>query len=201
MSDKSLIQKIKNGNREAFNSFCSSLYPNMIAYAQIFLSEEWAEDVVQDVFFSIWQNRKRLNENFNVNSYLFRSVKNGALNYIKLQRHSNDFREWNYQRIAEATLTSIDFEKDTVLKKLYESDLRNTLNQAIDQLSPRQREIFKMSYLDEMSSKEIGQALDLSPRTVESHLYEALKTLRKHLSSDKMVPVISNIIALMFWTN
>ena len=190
MLDKEIIKKIKQGDRESFNSLCSGFYARLISYARLFLSEEWAEDVIQDVFFSIWRNREKLDENLSINSYCFRAVHNMSLNYLKSKKHSDDFREWNYDRIAKIALSSIDVERDSVLGKLYDGDLRKRINEAIDSLPQRQKEIFNLSYVEEMTSKEISKRLGISSRTVESHLYQAMKHLRNYLSPEIIALII-----------
>lgn len=198
MLDKEIIRKVKNGDRKAFDAFCVEFYAGLISYARVFLSEEWAEDVVQDVLYSVWQKRDTLKEEDSVRSYLFRSVHNCALNYLKLQRHSDDFREWNKKRIAELALSSSDWDSNAALRKLYAGDLRERLTEAIEGLSSRQSEIFRLSYMMDLSSKEIGERLGISPRTVESHLYEALKYLRARLlSGGDWIPI--SLFWLLLW--
>ena len=184
--DKALIRKVKSGDRKAFDQLCSELYGGLISYVRVFLSDDWAEDVVQDVLFSIWQNRERLNENSSVDNYIFCSVRNAAFNYIKHQQHSKDFREWYYYRIANLAFFPSGMENNSPLNRLYEGDLRKEINKAVDALPERQRDIFRLSYVEDLSIKEISERLDISTRTVESHLYEALKRLRVSLSPEIM---------------
>ena len=94
-----------------------------------------------------------------------------------------------------------DSDKDCVLRKLYDGDLRKNINAAIETLPPRQREIFKLSYLDELSSKEIADRLGLSVRTVESHLYEGLKTMKTIFNAEGMKCLVGmTIISSLFNT-
>ena len=184
--DKNLIRKVKSGDRKAFDRLCFELYGGLISYVRVFLSDDWAEDVVQDVLFSIWQNRERLDENSSVDNYIFCSVRNAAFNYIKQQQHSQDFREWYNYRIAHLAFSASGTENDSPLNRLYEGDLRKEINKAIDALPERQRDIFRLSYVEDLSIKEIAERLGISTRTVESHLYEALKRLRVALSAETM---------------
>ncbi len=186
MQERVLIRKVKEGDRKSFDCLCSELYPALVSYATLFLSLESAEDVVQDVFFAVWQRREELNENLSIRRYLFRSVRNAAYNCLKVRQHSEDFKEWNYNRIASLTLSAADVERNPVLQRLYDGDLRRNIIEAVRQLPPRQQEIFNLSYVEQLTSKEIGERLGISARTVENHRQEAQKTLRKLLSVETL---------------
>lgn len=181
------IKKLKAGDRNTFNQLCKEKYPSLVAYARIFIPEEWAQDVVQDVLFSVWQNRTNLDESKSIQNYLLRSVYNRCLNYIKRGNYSKDFREWNKLRIANIAIEAIEIDKNPVIKRLFDQDLRESLNKAISALPTKTREVFCMSYIDEYSNKDIAEKLNLSVRTVESHIYMALKQLRKLLKSEKLI--------------
>ena len=79
-----LVARIKDSDREAFDQLCRERYASLISYARLFLSgvnASWAEDVVQDVLFGVWQNRKSLREDdASVQAYLIRSVYNRCIN-------------------------------------------------------------------------------------------------------------------------
>ena len=79
----SLICEIKSGSRTAFNTLYRIHYPGLLAYAELFLDEGGAEDVVQDVFLNVWINRDNLNDSSSLKGYLLRSVYNTSLNYLK----------------------------------------------------------------------------------------------------------------------
>ena len=156
----------------------------MISYARSFLSEEWAEDVVQDVLYSLWNNRKTLNSNVPLRSYLLRSVYNRSLNYLRRENLSRKFREWNDSRINLLGLEAADPDKNPVIRKLFDGDLRKKITDAIDSLPTRSREVFILSYIEDVSNKEISARLGISLSTVENHMYSALKSLRSALSKD-----------------
>ena len=93
---KGLVTRIRYGDREAFNLLCRERYASLISYARLFLSGingSWAEDVVQDVLFGVWQNRRTLKEDDGtLQSYLLRSVYNRCINYLKKARRANLYR-------------------------------------------------------------------------------------------------------------
>ena len=184
MEKKDLSWRIMNGDRQAFDDLCRGEIPVMISYARSFLSEEWAEDVVQDVLYSLWNNRKTLNSNVPLRSYLLRSVYNRSLNYLRRENLSRKFREWNDSRINLLGLEAADPDKNPVIRKLFDGDLRKKITDAIDSLPTRCREVFILSYIEDVSNKEISARLGISLSTVENHMYSALKSLRSALSKD-----------------
>ena len=72
-------------------------------------------------------------------------------------------------------------DKNPILAKIYDNDMRQQLRQAVDELPDKRREIFRMRFFENMSNKEIGERLGLTVSTVENHMYLALKNLRDKL--------------------
>lgn len=185
MAGNELLSEIKKGDRAAFDEFCRGELPVLSSYARAFLDEEWADDVVQDVLFSFWQNRGRINTDYPIRSYLLRSVYNRSMNYLRRQKLAADFREWNDMRIMELGLEGSDPDRNPVIRRLFDGDLRESLTKAIDSLPARCREVFIKSYIEDKTNKEISMEMDISLSTVENHMYKALKLLRLALSDDK----------------
>ncbi len=182
-----LIRKIKAGDRKAFNLFCMQEYSALETYAMMFLSDEWASDVVQDVLFSTWQRREFLDENSSVHNYMLKSVYNRCLNYLKKQTLADTHREWNDRQINLMLHSVSDIDSNATLRNLFDGDLRRSLNDAIKSLPAKCREVFCLSYIEDMSNKDIADKLGISVRTVESHMYTALKHLRSLLSKEILI--------------
>ena len=170
MNRTELITGIQNGDREAFNDFCKEELPVLMSYARIFLPEEWADDAVQDVLFSFWKNRERLSEGTSARGYLMKSVYNRAMNYLRKENLSRQYKEWNDARIAVLCLEGGDPERNPVIRNLFDKDLRKNL---------------MMSYIEDLPNKDISARLGISLSTVENHIYSALKQLRVALAKDK----------------
>lgn len=83
MFDVSLLDQLKEGNREAFNSLFRHYYPRIMAYVSAMVEQEVAEDVVQDVFLQVWENRKKLYIGEGFHSYLFQSAYTKCLDHFK----------------------------------------------------------------------------------------------------------------------
>lgn len=182
-----LLKRIQKGDRQAFNLLCQDRYASLLSYARLFLSDEWAEDVVQDVFFSLWKNRSTIRRGTSLQGYLMQAVFNRSVNYLKKGQLAKDFREWNQSRIDMMTLFESNPDNNPTIRRLYDGDLRIRINEAIESLSPRTREVFRLSYIEDMSNKDISQKLSLSLSTVENHIYMALKQLRTQLTSLRQI--------------
>ena len=177
---------IKSGDREAFNSLCRERYVSLISYARLFLTgidRSWAEDVVQDVLFGLWQNRKRLRgSDDDLQAYLLRSVYNRCMNLLKRARRANLFGDYYEGRIASVLGDCWSPDRNPVIMSIFNADLRDIIGEALEKLSPRCREVFTLSYLENLSNKEISERLGISLSTVENHMYLALKQLRTSLA-------------------
>ena len=177
----SLVERIRKGDRIAFNELYRRYYPSLRSYAELFLDEEESEDVVQDVFLNVWLRKEGLDDSLSLQGYLLRSVYNSSLNILKKKGRSNDYRSMYEQEIEEIGYKYSDPDTNDVIRKLYNQDLRAEINAAINSLPARCREIFTLSYLHDMPSKEISLQLGISLSTVDNHIYSALKLLREKL--------------------
>lgn len=182
-----LVRKIKDGDREAFDRFCLTLYPAMLSYAKVFLSDEGAEDIVQDVMLGVWRRREILDENYDPRIYIFRSIYNRSLNYLKREQLASDFRSWNERRIAMYEHETLDPDRNPVVRRLLDGDLKDSLLKAIDALPPKRQEIIRMHFVEEIPNKEIAQRLGISLSTVENHINAALKKMRATLSEEEFM--------------
>lgn len=174
------IQKVKEGDQVAFQSFFECFYPKLMALACRFVDEHAAKDLVQDVFVSYWE-QKKLIEADNIQSFLYKWLQNKCLNYLK---HQMVVEEYEARiRIAEARITFLNDRTDTndVLKQVIDKDLRELIEDSVKKLPPRTAEVFRLCYYHDMPHKEIAKVLDISPRTVESHIRHAVLFLREDL--------------------
>ncbi len=177
----SLIERVRKGDRIAFNELYRQYYLSLRSYAELFLDEEESEDVVQDVFLNVWLRKEGLDDSQSLQGYLLRSVYNSSLNVLKKKGRSNDYRSVYEQEIEEIGYKYYDPDANDVIRKLYNQDLRAEINTAINNLPARCREVFTLSYLHDIPSKEISLQLGISLSTVDNHIYSALKLLREKL--------------------
>lgn len=177
------IHRIRLGDRSAFDGLCRELYPSLLAYASLFLNRDWAEDIVQDVLFEFWKGRERLDESGNIQGYLMRSVYNRCANSLKRggirqMLYSNHRRD----EIARMTIEYLSPDNNPVIAAVFSAEKRKMIEAAVESLSPRCREVFRLSFYDNLTNPQISEMLGIDLRTVENHKYLALKELRVKLS-------------------
>ena len=183
MSANPLIYRITQGDREAFNSLCRERYASLVSYAGMFLSTEWAKDVVQDVLFAVWENRSRLDCSTDLQAYLIRSVYNRCMNILERCNTAGRYASWYRYRISSILAAELAPDQCPLMAQIYNRDLGKSLEKAISSLPGRCEEIFRLNYIEHVPEKEIAEKLGISLRTVENQIYNALKLLRTQLES------------------
>lgn len=167
-------------------------YPHVLAYTKGIVGNDEAADIVQDVFADLWERRAFIEMGEQVEAFLMRAAYTHALNALK---HRNVT-----QRYLDAVM-AIESRREqlsqrTPLREMMNSDLNDAMRQAIDELPDKCREVFRLSYIQGLRNKEIAQQMGLSVKTVEAHIYKALKTLRSRL---KDVKHWTALITLLFF--
>lgn len=152
----------------------------MVYYGTYFLSEEEAEDVVQDAFLELWERRDNIEMGDQISAFMYRSVYSKAINVIKHRKVSNLYSA-SVIELYNKKLMYFDPDQEGVVQQMENRELKDQIFKEIDQLPEKCREVFKLSYLQEMKNKEIAEILNISLRTVEAHMYKALKILRANL--------------------
>ena len=137
MEKISLISRVRAGDRKAFDELCRKYYAMLVSYARLFLRDDWAEDVVQDVFYNVWQRRETLDDSNSLYKYLLRSVYNRSLNYLDKNRRAGEYGAYYRERIAALGSSYYAPDNSPVVQKLYNDDLRASLDAAIESLPPR----------------------------------------------------------------
>ena len=164
-----------NDDEFAFNALYRQHFGKLYQFASSFLKDkDPAEEIINDMFLKIWLNRKSLDKIRNIQVYLYVTVKNGCLNYIR-SSSSKQLKELNIQQAYYFHL-SADPEQLLISKEL-QTELLNT----IDSLPPRCKLIFKMVKQDGLSCKEVAAVLNLSNKTVFAQLSIALKKIESAL--------------------
>ena len=155
-------------------------YPNLIFYATRLVGEEEAEDVVQDVFEELWKRKDSMEIGDQIQAFLYRAVYTRSLNVLK---HRNI--ESGYMAIVEEiNQKRVEFyqpDNNEVIRRIEDRELKKEIYDAINELPDKCKEVFKLSYLHDMKNREIADTMGVSLRTVEAHMYKALKYLRSRL--------------------
>lgn len=170
----------ENDLKKTYVSLFEKHYSSLMFYVTRFVDEDEAEDIIQDVFFELWNRRDKVEFGDNIKSFLYRSAYTKALNVIK---HKNIVDNYSAEE-TELYNSRLEFyqpDNTDVIKRIENIELRKEINSAINSLPEKCREIFKLSYIYNHTNKEIADVLGLSLRTVEAHMYKALKFLRGKL--------------------
>lgn len=167
-----LLSALKAGERKAFDKLFRTYYPALCAYCHRLVELEDAEEIVQDVMLWLWENRETLVIESSLSPYLFKMVYRRALNRINRNLAKGRADTYFYEQREDA-LQNIDI--------CQVEELVRHIRQAIADLPDSYREAFVMHRFQDMSYKEIAAALDVSPKTVDYRIQQALKQLRTDL--------------------
>jgi len=172
-------------NETSFEEVFRTHYGELVSFANRYVhTQEIAEELVQDVFMTLWSNAARVSIQTSVRSYLFGAVRNAALNHIKHEQVSRKYVE--RQLHATNNHTSTDF--------LELDELHEKIQLALAKIPAKCREIFELNRFEGKRYKEIAEQLNLSLKTVENQMGKALKILREELG--EYLPLLLLIIGL-----
>lgn len=164
---------LKQGSREAFATLYRQYWQQVYNFCHLYLiNADDAEDVVQEVFIKVWENREWIREDERFKGLLFIITRNLVFN-----QHRKKVNESLYK----VTLLAALEESEEIEEEIDANDLRAYIERLIDELPPRRREIFNLSRKEQKSYKEIAELLHISEKTVENQIGEALKYLRKNV--------------------
>ena len=190
--ERSLILRLIGWDEDAFCELYATYKNRLIYFAMRFLkSREYAEDVFQDAFTVVWQSRRFINPDASFSSYLYTIMRNRILNQLR--------NAANEEKLKESILSqALDYTEDTK-REVMLNDLKSLISHALQQLTPRQREIFEMSREAQLSHKEIADKLGISINTVQEHISTSLKLIRTYLikySGSEYVDLLLLLICL-----
>jgi RNA polymerase sigma-70 factor, ECF subfamily len=173
--DNRIIKRIRNGDIGQFESLFRSSYVSLVRYAKTLIKDQdTAEEIVQDLFFRLWQDRQKIKIESSLNGYLFRAVHNKCLHWI------------NHQKVIERHENEIEFQRsenhDNPDDILNYKELQEKIVLILERLPERCGKIFCMNRFEGMKYSEIAEKLSLSLKTIEANMGRALKEFRKALT-------------------
>ncbi len=174
------FEDIKNGSEVAFNKAFDLYYSRLCFFTDKFLHDfDLSRSVVQQVFVDMWVKREKLQVN-SLQSYLFQAVRNASFDLLKHRKAESKY------------LSSLEREeKNQMTDWMEEAELADRINQAIQKLPEKCREIFVLCRFEELKYAEIAARLNISVKTVEMQIGIALKKLRKELSDYQMIQLLA----------
>lgn len=173
--DNEIIGRIRQGDIKQFEALFRSSYASLVKYARTLIKDhDTAEEIVQDLFFRLWQDKEKIQIVSSLNGYLFRSVHNRCLHYFE------------HLKVVERHEQKISFEQSSGTESpadiLQYKELQAKIARTIEKLPERCGQIFCMNRFEGLKYSEIAEKLSVSVKTVEANMGKALKEFRKALA-------------------
>jgi RNA polymerase sigma-70 factor (family 1) len=172
MKEKQILCQVSEGSEIAFAELYEK-YKDHVYYISLkfFKSESVAEDVLQEVFLKLWENKEKLSAIDNFGAYLTVALRNHVYNRFRKLANEKTFISTSYVLNAEHQNDTLD----NVLLK----ESQNILKKAIQQLPPQQKKAFELSRIEGKKHEEIANLMNISKETVKKHIMEASRTLKR----------------------
>jgi len=180
-SNKELIKLLKKGDMKAFDIIYRRYSRRLFGFVYRYVKQETdTEEIVQEVFVKIWKSRDKLNVYSSFESFLFTIAHNATVNLLKKRATEQKYIDHvkSLQHIQEAY---------EMTDEIHYKELKQKFQGLLDELSPRQREIFQLSREEGLSNKEIAGRLGISVQTVKNHLVTALSFLKNKLDNGLLI--------------
>ncbi len=173
VEDREIIERLRTGDQGAFDHVFRSYYASLVGMAESMLRErEPAEDVAQDVMLELWKRRENIVLESSLRAYLFRAVRNRALNHIR------------HLRVAPRAEpdAALDIPTGAADQHTLHKEMAEAVKDAIASLPDRCREVFQLSRVQGLKYQEIADALGISIKTVEAQMGKAIRVMRQRLA-------------------
>ena len=182
-SDEELMQEIKADNMFAFDLIYNKYSKKLYKFGYSLLkSHEETENLVQDVFLNLWENRNKVEKDSSIKSYIFAITYNSAISILRKKAKESKFVEY-------LKSLQIIYEKPVNMELEY-TELTNRINEIVYALPQRQKEVYLLHKVEALKYSEIAVLLDISVNTIENHMSRALKTIRKKLGNYSLIAIL-----------
>ena len=178
-----IVIETKKGNLKAFDQIYNFYSQRLYGFAfSLLKNHEDAKEIVQETFIKLWNKREQINPGQSFKTFLFTISYNTSIDLLRKRLKEDRFKDHlkMHLKIHEQSADSLITYKE----------LNGILQKAIDKLPSQQKKVFLMSREEGLSYKEISKKLDISLKTIESHIYLALKTIREKMGSDKLSGIL-----------
>lgn len=173
-TDTAIIQLLKDRDETGFEQVFKFYFKNLYRYALTILQDhDQAEDIVQNVFYKLWDKMESLHFQDSLAAYLYRAVYNESLNHLKHKKVRRTYQSYITRHMKDQT--------DGAHRKVMFGELERRLQTAINELPEQCRTIFQMSRFEDLRYLDIAHRLGISVKTVENQMGKALKLLRVKL--------------------
>ena len=174
MDDGELLDRLSRGDEDAYDAIFRASYAPLVRLAEGMVRERAvAEELVQDVLLELWRRRDRLAVDGSLRAYLFQATRNRALNHL---------RHVQVERRGAVHAAAPEAREATAPARLVAEEMQDAARRAVEELSPRCREVFELSRVHGLRYAEIALTLGVSVKAVEAQMGKALRTLRTRLA-------------------
>jgi RNA polymerase sigma-70 factor (ECF subfamily) len=175
INDAFTLIKIREGDIKTFEQIFRLYYPSLCLYAYgITGRKDAAEEIVQELFYTLWKNRESLQIVRSLKIYLYGAVQNQSIKYCE----HNNVRERHRQYVLS---TETEMSTSDPQKLIEYQELKEVINRTLKKLSDRRCRIFKMHHTYGLKYKEIAEELSLSLKTIEAEMTTTYRTLREEI--------------------
>jgi RNA polymerase sigma-70 factor, ECF subfamily len=169
-----ILKKIQSGDLKEFERLFKQLYSPLCLYANRFMRDrDKAEEIVQDIFYTIWKNRITLDIKVSFKAYLYRAVHNNCLQFIEHNMVEEKYKQYIFKE-------DVQFQIDP-LRAMEIEEMGQVIENTMDDLPERCRQIFNMNRYEGLKYREIADKLKISIKTVEADMGKALQAFRRNL--------------------
>jgi RNA polymerase sigma-70 factor (ECF subfamily) len=177
------VKNLRDGNIKAFDDLFNKYSPKLYNFSLKYLkSSEEAEEIVQEVFYYIWEKREGLKPDQSFNSYIFTIAYNIIRKYFNKKAKENAYKD-------EAVYSLLK-EENSLDRIIDYKSLLGKVESVIDRMPEKRREVFIKRKYEELPVKQIAKDLGISPNTVENHLASAQKYILEEMKKEKLAGIL-----------
>ncbi len=178
IKERRILNRIKNGDQQAFKELFDAYYNDLCNFSFSFIKNyEVAEDIVQNVFIYVWENREGISILTSLKAYLYRAVHNRCLNHIKAENIRLAYNE-KQTNLAQSSVVNASYQ--------HNNEMHEYINRIVNKLPNKCRIIFRLSRFHGLKHKEIAEILGISIKTVKAQISKAIFTLKRELARHEL---------------
>jgi RNA polymerase sigma-70 factor (ECF subfamily) len=180
--DKEILKGLQLGDQRAYSMLIRLYFQPLTVYAKSILTDfEQGKDIVQEVFLKIWNTHNSLNIITSLKSYLYRTVHNACIDFLRKEKLRNTIKAMSYDDLQFRMQIFEIKEEKHFFDILFTNELEALLQKAIDDLPPQCKDIFLLCRYEQLTYSEIAVKLSVSLSTVKTQMVRAMQKLQESM--------------------